>query len=82
MTFPTPLDAGARPQPFAIGNNLAPGLGIATFETMPAPTRVGRLPRGVRRPLVVTLQGFVEDSASQSPQHVSVTNAVVLTVAP
>jgi hypothetical protein len=78
--FPTPLQVGASPQPFAIGNNLAARLGAATFGTTPAPSLIGRASRGVGRPLVFTMQGFIEDDGSAIPAHVSVTNAVIVNV--
>ncbi|MBI1848967.1 MAG: VCBS repeat-containing protein [Planctomycetes bacterium] len=80
IAFPTPLDVGASPQPIAIGNNFDPRLGAATFPTTPAPSVVGRLRRGIRRPGTVTLQGLIEDSGSQATRPASVTNAIVLRV--
>jgi hypothetical protein len=81
MSFPTPLDAGT-PQPIAIGNNLDPRIGAATFPTSPTPSLVARLPRGIRRPTTVTLQGFIQDGASASSARLSVTNAMVVRVVP
>jgi IPT/TIG domain-containing protein len=78
--FPTPLSRGSLPQPVKIGNNFDPRLGAATFPTTPAPSQVGRLAGGIRRPIVVTLQPIVEDDGSAIPQHVSVGNAVILRV--
>ncbi|MBI3843360.1 MAG: PD40 domain-containing protein [Planctomycetes bacterium] len=79
--FPTPNDAG-MPQPIAIGNNLDSRLGTATFPTSRAPSVVGRTARGIRRPVTVTVQGFIQDAASASRVAVSVTNAIVLRVVP
>ncbi|MBI3846425.1 MAG: hypothetical protein HY292_17500 [Planctomycetes bacterium] len=82
MVFPTPLDVGVSPQPIAIGNNLAPRLGVATFATHPAPTVIARQRRGIGHPLTLTLQGFIQDDGSAIPEHVSVTNAMILRVGP
>ncbi|MBI1853222.1 MAG: PD40 domain-containing protein [Planctomycetes bacterium] len=81
MSFPTTLDVGT-PQPIAIGNNLDPRIGVATIPTSPTPSLVARLPRGIRRPTTVTLQGFIQDSAAASSARVSVTNAMVVRVVP
>ncbi len=80
MVFPTPLNAGANPQPVRIGNNLDPRLGVSSFPTSPAPMIVGRRASGFSRPLVATLQGFIQDDASQIPQRVSLTNAVIVRI--
>jgi Tol biopolymer transport system component len=83
MVFPTPLNFGSSPQPVQIGNGFGDArLGAPTFATSPAPTRLGRLPHGIRHAASLTLQGFVEDDASQIPQHVSITNAVIVLVWP
>src|SRR5262249_38612280 len=57
-----------------------PRLGSPTLASFPAPTRVGSLPRGIRRPSVITLQGFIEDDRSRIPERVSVPNAIVLRI--
>jgi IPT/TIG domain-containing protein len=80
VVLPTPLDAGARPQPIAVLNNFDPRLGAPTAASTPAPSRIGRLPRGIGRAAVVTLQGFIQDDGSRIPEHVSVTNAIVLRI--
>jgi Tol biopolymer transport system component len=82
VVFPTPLSPVLGPQPFAIANSWDPRLGAATMPSAPAPTIVARAPQGIRRPLVATLQGIIQDDASLSPAHASVTNAIVLRVVP
>ncbi|MBI1852558.1 MAG: hypothetical protein HYR85_19620 [Planctomycetes bacterium] len=80
MIFPTPLDVGSSPQPIAIANDLAARLGSATFPTHPAPTQIARLPRGIPRPITIAVQGFIQDDGSAIPEHVSITNAILLRV--
>jgi Tol biopolymer transport system component len=79
LVFPAPFTGGA-PQPRAIWNNLgfARTLGPATLASRAAPSIVFSLPHGVGRAATATLQGLIEDDAAGIPQHVSVTNAIVL----
>jgi Tol biopolymer transport system component len=83
LVFPAPFTGGG-PQPAAIWNNFGfeATLGAPTLASQPAPSLVVRRAAGVPRPLVATLQGLIEDSASLVPQNVSVTNAIVLRVVP
>jgi Tol biopolymer transport system component len=83
LVFPAPFTGGS-PQPAVIWNNLGfeTTLGSPTLPSQPAPALILRLAHGSPRPLVATLQGLIQDSASVVPQHVSVTNAIVLRVAP
>jgi IPT/TIG domain-containing protein/galactose oxidase-like protein len=83
MVFPTPF-AGTTPQPRAIWNNLGHTalLGSPTFPSTPAPSVVMSRPGGLHAPIDVTLQGIIEDDASIVPEHVSITNAVLLHVTP
>lgn len=82
MAFPTPLQPGSASQPLAIWNNLghAHRLGKATFESVPAPSRLLSRPDGIGLPVTVTLQGFIEDASSHAEVPVSITNAVVLKI--
>ncbi|MBI1851271.1 MAG: IPT/TIG domain-containing protein [Planctomycetes bacterium] len=80
MCFPTPLNGGAQPQPIKIGNNLHRAFGTANLRTAPAPSVLGNLPNGWRRPILVTIQGFIRDDASLSPTRVSITNAICLRI--
>ncbi len=81
MCKPAPL-TGGRPAPIAIWNNIGhpKRLGKATHSSVPAPSTLLYLPRGLRRPATLTLQGLVEDPASAANRPASVTNVVVLRV--
>lgn len=82
MAFPTLLSGGGRPA-HTIANNFFPPrgrkLGYPLIESSPSPSVVFRLPRGFRRPVEATLQGFIVDPGSAGP-GVSVTNVVYLSV--
>ncbi|MBI1851132.1 MAG: PD40 domain-containing protein [Planctomycetes bacterium] len=78
--FPTPLTPGRSPQPVAIANAWDPRLGGATFPSTHAPAIVLRRTRGITRPLTITLQSIIQDDASLSPAHASLTNAIILHV--
>lgn len=75
---PTPFDAGFAPRPFkCLLGGLGPeyGSGVTVMGVSPADAPWSlRNNRGVK-PLVVTLQGVIEDSTA--PSGLSVTNAVI-----
>ncbi|MBI3844200.1 MAG: hypothetical protein HY292_06115 [Planctomycetes bacterium] len=83
MIFPTPF-AGTTPRPGAIWNNIGrfARIGVPTAPSSPAPSLLFRRPRGARAPAVVALQGLIQDSGSLSTDGFSITNAVVLHIAP
>ncbi len=83
MVLPPPF-AGSPPAPRFIWNDLGhrATLGAPNLPSSPAPTILGRRGRGSPRPVVVTLQGIVEDLGSITTDRVSVTNAIVLQVVP
>jgi IPT/TIG domain-containing protein/galactose oxidase-like protein len=83
MTLPTPF-AGTVPQPRFVWNNLGhrATLGVPNLPSIPAPAVLGQRGRGSPRPVVVTLQGLVEDDGSIGTDRVSVTNAILLRVIP
>ncbi|MBI1852797.1 MAG: hypothetical protein HYR85_20850 [Planctomycetes bacterium] len=54
-------------------------LGAPTAPSRPAPSSVFRI-ASAASPITLTLQGLIEDDASQSSSHWSVTNAIVLRV--
>jgi IPT/TIG domain-containing protein len=78
--FPTPLNVMDSPQPRIVGNNFDPRLGTSNLPTTRAPSFVLTRPHGVPAPVVVTMQGIIQDDASLIRQRVSLTNAVVLHV--
>ncbi len=79
MIFSPPFLEGS---PVAIWNNVGHSaiLGRATLPSSPAPSVVFRRNSGAPRPVVVALQGLIEDDGSQIPARWSVTNGVVLRV--
>ncbi|MBI1849135.1 MAG: IPT/TIG domain-containing protein [Planctomycetes bacterium] len=80
MVFRLPFQGG--PTPAYIWNNLGHFgiLGNPTLPAAPAPTIVVNRPNGAHGAVNATLQGLIVDDASQIPQHISVTNAVILRV--
>jgi len=79
---PTPFDAGVTPQPFkclkgGFGPEYAGSVKVMNISPASAPWTRGKL-TGFGRPIVMTLQGVIEDAAS--PSGKSVTNAVTLEV--
>ncbi|MBI1849031.1 MAG: hypothetical protein HYR85_01675 [Planctomycetes bacterium] len=78
--FPTPLNVGQVPQPRKIFNNFDTRLGTANLPSTPAPSTLLNRPVGLGNPITVTFQGFIQDTAAIIPQHVSLTNAIVLRV--
>ncbi|MBI3847209.1 MAG: IPT/TIG domain-containing protein [Planctomycetes bacterium] len=83
LVFPAPF-VSAVPQPAVIWNNIGHNstLGAPSLASSSAPSLVFRRQRGAQRPAVATFQGLIEDSASQIPEGVSVTNAIVLRIVP
>ncbi|MBI1854230.1 MAG: hypothetical protein HYR85_28155 [Planctomycetes bacterium] len=83
LVMPAPFTGGS-PQPRAIWNNAGHRrtLGSPTYPSRPAPSVVVRATNGFTIPARVALQGLIEDDASASPVHWSVTNAILLTVWP
>ncbi len=77
--FPTPVTGGSPP-PVKIWNNFGfrPILGTPNFPSSPAPSNVFRRPGGAPIQITATFQGFIQDSGSQIPQSVSITNALIL----
>jgi Tol biopolymer transport system component len=81
---PTPLASTTTPQPFrCLRGGLSASLcsGVPEIGGSPArgPWMLTRA-RGYLRPIVLTVQGLIEDAGSQSSVGVSVTNAVILRV--
>jgi galactose oxidase-like protein len=83
MVFPTPF-VGTTPQPRVIFNNVGHNalLGTPTFPSSAAPSVVLQRPSGVHSPINATFQGVIQDDASGSATHFSVTNAIILHVTP
>ncbi len=79
--MPTPLGGGGTSAPIKILNNIGrvDRLGAPSFPSTPAPFS-RRIPQGLSRPIRLTLQGFIQDDASQSRAGASITNAVLLRV--
>ncbi len=79
MIFPPPFRGG---HPAAIWNNAGfqPILGTPTLPSSPAPSLVFSRPGGAPNPIIVTLQGLIEDDGSQIPERWSVTNALIVHV--
>ncbi len=93
MVLPPPMVPAGRPQPVRIFNNIGhrATLGPPTPSCPrrpcpsippPAPSFVFRAPNGSPVARTVTLQGVIQDDASQVPQGFSITNAIILRVAP
>ena len=80
MVLSTPLASNGSNLPSIIWNNLghAPRLGVPQRPSTPAPSTPLSLPAGIGFPATVTLQGFLEDTASAANGPVSITNAVIL----
>ncbi len=82
MVLPAPASGGS-PQPLIVWKNIAGHeriLGAATRPSNAAPSNVLALPSGVPRALDFTIQALIRDDASQIPQGVSVTNAILVRV--
>src|SRR5262249_3652563 len=75
-----PPFAGGRLVPNATWNNFDARLGAPTRASLPAPSIAFDRATGARNPATVVLQGLIEDDASSTPDHVSVTNAIVLRI--
>jgi hypothetical protein len=80
--LPTPFAGPPINQPDVIWNNLGhrTRFGAPDRESSPAPSTLVELPRGLSMRMTVTIQGFIEDLASEADGPLSVTNAVVLEV--
>ena len=78
---PTPFDPGLSPQPFKC---LKGGFGpeyagsVKVMNISPASAPWSRSKPGFGRPIVLTVQGVIEDASS--PSGKSVTNAVAIRV--
>ncbi len=80
--MPTPLQ-GATPD--EVWNNIGfrRAFGIPTRGSMPAPSRIVRVPGGLSPGTIVTLQGFILDEGSGADlPGLSVSNAIVIRVGP
>jgi hypothetical protein len=80
MTFR--LQRFGGPRPLYVWNNLGHTslLGVATLPSTASPSIVASRPSGAHAVLDATLQGLVMDDASQVPERISVTNAVILRI--
>lgn len=69
--------------PHFVWNNVGRqrALGVPSFPSTPAPSLLFAR-SGVPSPLLVTLQGLIEDGGSQSATGFSVTNAIILRIVP
>jgi Tol biopolymer transport system component len=78
-SMPMPL-AGGAPQPIFILNNIGhpAQLGTPSAPSSPAPSNVGT--RTLVHRLNLCLQGLIQDAAADSPQGVSLTNAVIVRI--
>jgi Tol biopolymer transport system component len=83
IALPIPA-TGGTPQPAVIFDNAGHrrSLGAPTLPSRPAPTVLLRRPAGAARPGTLTLQGLIEDDGAANPFGWSVTNAIVIVVAP
>lgn len=80
--LPTPLNSGTSNQPRTIWNNMGyrQRLGRPDLDSSPAPSTIFERPDGIGYEVTFTLQGFIEDLASEADGPISVTNAVVVRV--
>jgi VCBS repeat protein len=78
LVFDSPLTRG---RPAVVWNNLGAerSLGAPTLASPRAPTTALRVPSGLRRAALFTLQGLVQDLGSSSTVGLSATNAVIVT---
>jgi len=80
MALPIP---GTLPGPLPKANFNITGdarFGTANRPTVPAPAPLFTLSSGIRRPMVLTVQGVIEDAAARTPQNLSVTNSLTIFV--
>ena len=80
--LPTPLIANPQNQPTKVWNNLGfrKNLGEPDFDSGPAPSMPIHVPGGAPFPVVLTVQGFIQDLGSAADAPLSVTNAIVLDI--
>ncbi|MBI1850033.1 MAG: VCBS repeat-containing protein [Planctomycetes bacterium] len=81
---PTPLQRGARPQPFRCLRGGIPSAVCSGVLEVPSPPAHApwsvTVTGGLRPHLTVTLQGILEDAGAANPTGFSVTNAIVIDV--
>ncbi|MBI3848061.1 MAG: HYR domain-containing protein, partial [Planctomycetes bacterium] len=84
MVLPGPLNMPDTPQPRKTLNNTDQGaFGAPNFNSFPAPVTIAQRPGGLHMVRTLTLQGIIQDDASQAPSvNYAMTNAIILHITP